>query len=645
MEGVALSGYTIPMEKLIVNRNQITKNPWVPRVISALAAAVYTTRIWIYAHSQDSILDDGLYMLKGYLFTTGKYRPFQPFGPWTNKMPFSFLIPGYFQKLFGPGLRVGRYYAIGISLLFLIGAWLAARHLGGSWGAAAAVIIIALNPAPLKLYAMVFSEGLIAAMLVWMLAMVLGDDRPTWQLLPGAFIAGFIPVTRINMAPVLPFTLAYIFWEHGTRKGWYSTGISLVPLVGTHVLYWPEILKLSVKWIPESLTPFLDRFRIDFTGAIDVHDPVRSFKERYMSFLEGLRYHFPAIWGVVAGWILWPEKWEDRARFRAAVYLSALFSILLIMHGYASLFKDFNVFAFSIYLSFFEILGILFLVNTFPEWRKRQPSWKLYLIALLILAVSLGVFYSYAGTQTVFGKQIGLLLSKNSLQFQNGRILRAPWRIWETFKGTLGWNYRTSVFVFSIISLLVVEVVLLGIFVWLMKLSGKYKGVDSMAYGLLVGFLGLGILLSPTRILGGEMHNFSCRPGVIAEHERAADTLVHNIKNGDRVVWIGSNTQSVLLEIMASKNISLYPQQLNAQYSYRLGGDSTYLARHGYWNDKLERNWLAEADVILIERQAVEGWHGPLDPDGELVDYDQVVQTQTIGCFGNKQITLYRRAP
>lgn len=633
------------MGKLREKFQQIINIPWIPRMISILAAAGYTVQIWIYAHSQDSILDDGLYMLKGYLFTTGRYRPFQTFGPWTNKMPFSFLIPGYFQKVFGPGLRMGRYYAVGIALLFLIGVWIVARRLGGVWGATLAVSIIALNPFPLKLYSMALSEGLIASMLVWVLVLVLGEDRPTWQLLLGAFLAGLIPVTRINMAPVLPFTLAYIFWEHGSRKGLYSTGISLFPLIGTHILYWPGIMRLWSPWFPAGLTPFLDRWRLDFGGAQSIRSVSRSFKERYMSFFEGVRYHFPAIMGAVTTGILWPEKWEDRSRRRIAVYLSSLFLILFLLHGYAALLKNFNVFAFSVYLSFFEILGILLIISTIQLWEKAQPSWKLYLIALLILTMSLGIFYSYAGTQTYVGKQIGLLLSKKSIQIQNGRIIRAPLRIWETIKDIIGWRYRTSVNIFSTFALLVVEAALLGGFVWLMKYVSGFERSSTKAYLLLVGFLGFGILVSPTPILGGEIHNFSCHPGVIAEHERAADTLIQYVEDGDRVVWIGSNTQSVLLEIMDSKEIYLYPQQLNSHYSYRLGGDSTNLARHGFWNDTLEDQWLAEANVVLIERQTVEGWHGPLDPDGELSEYEQVAQTQAFGCFGDKQITAYRRAP
>ena len=51
------------------------------------------------------VLDEGLYFEKGYLFAQGKYEPFEDYGPLTNHMPLSFMIPGWAQNIFGAGLR------------------------------------------------------------------------------------------------------------------------------------------------------------------------------------------------------------------------------------------------------------------------------------------------------------------------------------------------------------------------------------------------------------------------------------------------------------------------------------------------------------------------------------------------------------
>lgn len=86
--------------------------PWYANLLSLLGGLVYLIQSWMYAKMQTSLLDEGAYLYKGYLFAIGKYWPYQEYGPWTNHMPLSFLIPGYVQTVFGPGLRTGRYLAV-----------------------------------------------------------------------------------------------------------------------------------------------------------------------------------------------------------------------------------------------------------------------------------------------------------------------------------------------------------------------------------------------------------------------------------------------------------------------------------------------------------------------------------------------------
>jgi hypothetical protein len=532
-----------------------------------------------------------------------------------------------------------------VALLYILGVWIIARRLGGRWGGAGALAIIVLNPAPLKLYSMALSEGLITAMLVWVMVLVLGKDRPLWQLVLGGFLAGLMPVTRLNMSPVLPFVLGYIFWDHGLKAGIWSTVASMVSFLGVHALFWPGIMRLWTPWFPESLTPFLDRWRPDFGNAQSVRDINRTFRERYLSFFEGLRYHFPAIMGVVTSWVLWPEEWLNRSRYRIAVFLSSLFTVLLVLHGYASIGKDFNVFAFSVYLSFFEVLGILTLIATINNWNLTQPMWKRIMILVLILLVSLGVFFSYTGPVTFWGRAVGFILRKRFIHFQGGRIQRSPWAIWEVLRGRFGWRYPFSIYVFSILALLGLEVVILSGIVWFIGKSRLINVQRKRISLLLISFLTVSVLISPTQILGGEMHNFSCHAGVISEHEKAAQSISNNVFDGDSVFWLGMNTQSVILELMGKREISLYPQQLNAIYAYRLGGDEKALARFGFWNDTLTEKWLKEADVLLIEKEALVDWYKNFRMRQDVQDFDKVDATSQIGCFGEKAITVYRRKP
>ena len=68
-----------------------------PDLLAAVAALLYFLQSKIFAMTQLSVLDEGAYLLKGLWFATGKYIPYQEFGPFTNHMPLAFLIPGYIQ--------------------------------------------------------------------------------------------------------------------------------------------------------------------------------------------------------------------------------------------------------------------------------------------------------------------------------------------------------------------------------------------------------------------------------------------------------------------------------------------------------------------------------------------------------------------
>ena len=120
------------MEKI---RGRLISQPWLVEMFTLLGAILYIVQTWRYSFTQDTILDEGAYLLKGYLFATGQYTIFQDNGVWSNHMPLAFLIPGVIQVIFGPGLRTARYFAVFISILILLGLWLVTRRERGRWWA------------------------------------------------------------------------------------------------------------------------------------------------------------------------------------------------------------------------------------------------------------------------------------------------------------------------------------------------------------------------------------------------------------------------------------------------------------------------------------------------------------------------------
>lgn len=601
------------MEKFLTRLKKLSKVSWLAEILAIAGALIYSAQIWIYAHTQDTVLDEGLYLLKGYLFATGKYTPFESYGPLTNKMPLAFLIPGYVQRLFVPGLRTGRHLAIALSILFLVGVWMVAKRLGGKWGGVAAVFMVALNPANLKLYSLMISEGLIAAMLIWVLVLTLGEKRPLWQLIMGASLAGLMPLTRINMSPILPFLLAYIFWEHGIRKGLWASAAGLTAFIGGHALFWPGIMSNWLPWIPAKMTPFLDAWRPVYDHGKQVWDPQITSQARFMSFLEGIRFHFAALMGAITSWLLWPKKWSKHSNFKIAVFLSSLFILLLGLHGWVSLLKGSNVFGFSVYLSFFEVLGILLLIVTFKDWRWELPKWRRYLAVIVLVFVLFGVAYTGAGPRTIPGKLIGWVLMRRAPYFDEGQIKFAPYPWWKALKNTFGWTYANIVLIGSRVMLVTLAA---GVLVASLRLAKRLIALDQERFSpkmtisiALVFVLGMGIIASPLEVLGGGRHDYDCHKNVIATYETAAEHISQYVEEGDRVYWKGNSTQVLLAELGL---IELFPQQLNAIFSYYQGGDSEMLAKYGLWNDELDQQWAREANIFLIEEKYLNGW---------LVDY------------------------
>ncbi len=628
-------------------KNWINTKSYLPQVLVGLAGICYTIQVWIYSHNQESFLDEGFYLLKGYLFASGRYTPFQEYGTWTNKMPLSFLIPGYIQKVFGPGLYTGRTFAFSLSLLILIGAVMIGKRLGGKWGGALAAVLLTINPANLKIYSMVLSEVLIVFLIVMTLILVLGKDRPLWQILTGSFLTGIIPVTRINLFPVLPMVIIYLFWEHGYRKGIYGLLVSMIPFIGVNLIYWPEIIQLWAKWIPSGLLQSLDAWRLNFGDAIELHQPERTLLNRYLAFIEGIRFHFPAVMGVFTVICLWPKKWSDRSQHRSAVFLIALFFLLFLAHFGASILQNFNIYAFSVYLSFFDILGIFLVISTLVDWNYEPPFWKQWLIGLGIGFVCIGIAYTASGEKISYGIGIKKLLMRNALTFEDGNIGFASWRWWEVLNSRLGWHFSTSLKITGIVLFIFfVLIITVGISTLLNRLDRYNKDVPTKLSipHILVVFLVIGILSSPMDILGGGRQLYDCRIGVIQTYDDAVDNISKFVEHGDQVFWIGSDTQPVLLGLVEEKDIQLFPQQLNSQYSFRLGGDADQLARAGFWNVQLAQEWINGSKVLLFEEQALSGWFNAIYPLIELGEFEKVGETSVIGCSAKQRILIYRRS-
>lgn len=580
--------------------------------LALLGASLYALQLFLYAHTTFSRLDESAYLYKGYLFATGQYEPFGA-GLWTNKAPLAFLIPGYIQAWFGPGLRTGRYFAVFLAVFMLLGVWITARRLGNkSWGAGV-VWLFALSTSLLIVYSLAISQVLIASMLTWALALSLGGDRKLWQIILSATLAGLIILTRQNMVMVLPILLLYIFWQYGWKTGLLASivGVGVVGL--GHAIWWPDILSLWAPWLPSPISDFLQSFYLPDVIANSSGQALGSssgsfspkIHSRILSFFRTFRYRLPIHLGFIVSLFLWSPKKQSSGRRKDAIFLLVLFSVLAGMHAWASLGKSYCVYCWSLYLSFFNVSAIFFIIITAPTWKKKLPNYLIPILFLLFLVLATGMGYSSFEEigETLY--EIPVPRVKN-LQVHAGSVEAGT-----LFSNKFGVPHRevreylSVLFGFGI-GLSYLLFFLITYFVFLRK-----KNIN-IAYAGLMGFLAISLLSFPFITLA---ERTSLNNGnVILAHEKAGAYLAKYISEGSTVYWHGGTSLVPLMYIPGG--VHIYATQLNAYNNHRIGGDDEILLSFGFWNWSLDKKWKEEADYIVLINYLYTGeWNAYLTPD------------------------------
>jgi len=630
---------------------RLTSGPFLANGLAFMGGIYYLFQSWGYAQSQTSVLDEGAYLVKGYLFALGKYWPYQDYGFWSNHMPLGFLIPGTVQAVFGPGLRTGRIFAVILGGFLLLGLWITVRRFGGKWWAAAAIWAMALNIALIKIYSMAISEVLVACMLVWVLALTLGENRPVWQILAGSFLAGAMALTRLNLVPVIPFFLGYIFWQHGKRVGVWAALVSIAVLLVGHAVFWPGIMRLWATWIPADLFPYLARFNPP--EATPLWDPPISWENRLTSLFMAVRFHFIAALGVLTTLLLWPKRqaWKSESHFRASVFLVTLFILLFMLHAWASLGlnpqshdamgKNYCVFCFPLYLGFFSFVGLILIAASASSWRLQMHGWLQPLVAVLILIITTGV--GFAAFDELDDQLLPLLDTKVQ-QMEGFRFLPEQVRLKKVLRERSGLTHKefdqlsrrvlpaTAGFLFGVGVLLISIIVSVA-----NRRAGWFAGV-SFGVLALITFLVAGFLFSRSVFLGGGYHNYDCSGDVLNGYEKAGNQLAEIIPPGSTIYWNGGNSAVPLLYL---QDVQIFAPQINSDYSYRLDGDPDALFRYGFWNEQLAFQWADESNFILIEERQLDAWlENLVDENG----FQKVAETvPVLPCREDSSILVYQR--
>ena len=570
--------------------------PYLIELITLIGLIFYLGQSWYFANSLDSIGDEGSYLYKGYMFARGDYYPFQEYTFWTNKAPLSFLIPGYIQLWFGPGLREARYFAIFLGFLMMVAIWIVAQRLGGKAWAAVAVWVFALAFSQISVYSEAVSQGLVACMLAWMFVFTLGErGRPLWQLVLGSALSVFIVMTRQNMAVVPVFLVAYIFWQYGARAGWWALATTAVLFIGFHLYYWPGILQIWAPWLPRSLTPFMDPYRISaqLTQTDFVFDA--SQLSRFQSFATGLHDHFFVFLGSLSALILWPKRdaWKSDAQLKMAVFSGVTFFTLFLMHALASLPTSYCVHCFSAYQAFYTTAGLFFIIVVFSNGLTYSPlRLSLLLVVVLVFAASMGLYYFQSWGDRLLDHvpvpRLNRLLRRGEFSTVSLRDLLAnvfdlPTDLQKRIAAVGGGLFLGLVVIFLVWAL--------HRFIRQKLWGGSYSFVNVLLpFALLVG------VLFPVA-LNERAGEVGCSGNFLTYYEQAGRSFADLLTPGSVVYWRGSGRH--LAFMLYVDNVKLFLPQIHAGGGYA-AGKSQELLRLGLYNEELDHQWRQSADILVI---------------------------------------------
>jgi hypothetical protein len=615
-------------------------------IFSILGILIFVVQLGIFAYHQVPIIDEGLYLYKGLLYVSGRYQPFQNYGPLTYQMPLAFLIPGAVQFLFGPGLRVGRYFAVLLSLTTIVGLWLTSRRLTNPTLAAGAVWVTVLIPAAAKMDSMAISEGLAASFLVWALALTLGERRRVWQIVLGSILAGMVLMIRIDLFPLLPLLCLYILWQNGWRSAIWATLACLLPIIIIHGLYWPNILRMWAYWLPQSLAPFLKAWRPPI-GTLPFWNPTIALTERVRSLVEGIRFYFVPIVGVIAALILWPRKstWKSLTQYRISVFLSVLFFSLLVLNLWASLIqtKDSCVYCFPIYISSYASLGWLLVIVTITSWRMSLDR-----LRQIVSRLAIFVLFSLLGFELIPDSFIQTVMVLPVPRVRSLHILPGKAELWRVISNKFHLDLMAVPNIFTIIISILFGALLCGLLLWisrfLLRLIKRIPLNTSSGARALIFLVLAGGVLSPTKWLGNGYHRYDCNANVLSAVELVAKALQKVIQPQAKIFWRGISPVTLLYLPQAR----IYPAQLDGDYAYKLGGNTDDLIRYGWWNESLGHIWISDADYILVAQKYYYGWlKNTLESGGyqEIYAYPATIESMSSSCLTEIYPRIFEKMP
>jgi hypothetical protein len=305
-----------------------------------------------------------------------------------------------------------------------------------------------------------------------------------------------------------------------------------------------------------------------------------------------------------------------------------LLIVLYVAHLQVAFFGEFCISCILLYVGYFDFLGLMMLVIAAPLLLKQLTPLRQAVIFVVIALLILGIgFSSHEDLSADFAKAMIERLDGTYLWGALIHYIDLP---------------HLLLFRVTFVLLVGALAVALGA-IGLLILSHKWKGgtFRSGRLGLLALnlFLILGLVLSPTKVLGAGSDFFDCEgTDVFAAYERAGAELSQVIEPGSKIYWEGR----LLAIFLYMPDVNIYSPQMNHVHSYYVGGDADTLLRYSQWNDELAHQWLEEADYIMVQNTEKVYLTDEMLESGEFVKVMSAPRAER--CRWQSAIQVYQRA-
>ncbi len=557
-----------------------------PLILALVGIVIYAAQSTYYALYQIPVMDEGAYLIKGYQFALGNYKPFQPYGFWTNKMVLGFYIWGWIQVIFSPGLLAPRLFAVVFGVATVVGTWLTIKRVGNKWFGMISVWTFALNPYLVGNYSWAVSQILVITMLTWILFLILDRNLPTWRIIAASILSVVLVFTRENMVFFLPLFLLYVFWQHGKKKGFYALGVVLALFIIGHLLFWPGILYLWERWIPDfgSITTESDgpSFGADIGG--------NSLYQRVLSLTTALRVFLVPLLGSLLVLIFFPIKkaWKSDFHRKSTVFLLVTFAIFLAAHTYASAGLDYCVFCTAQYFAFFGSIGLILFAASYESLKKSDSPLRKILSAVLLI-----IIFSLVGFSLF--ELIGNPLNNISFpRIADGKILPGSARLWQILANKFGLSFETSRRLLpTLLGLLIGIVGMLLILIFSKRLALRHNKTF-FNYFIILLFIPI-LLFLP--LINQLPKGSLCSASVPRIYQSMANRILSRIDPGEKVFTF-SNISNVPLIYLPIEHI--YPPQVNGDFGLRTSDNTDELLEAGYWSLEAKERWINEAEFFIV---------------------------------------------